>query len=175
MMPAPLIIDTHCHVQRSSSEGDCEGDSAGVDVGVRYCPMAVDEGDWAVLPTLEHVAAFGLGVHPWRAHRVAAGWEARLEAALQAQPHALVGEIGLDKAARAPETGQTEWEAQLAVFRAQLRMAGALGRPVSVHCVRAHGPLYEELKGLPPEAAAPPTLALHSYTGSPDLAVSLLK
>lgn len=165
MAPAPLI-DTHCHVQRDTNTITAQEDE------VQYCPMAVDEGDWAVLPTLSGVAAYGLGVHPWRAHLVAAGWEERLEAALKAQPKALVGEIGLDKAVRTPETGETEWESQLAVFKAQMRLAGVLGRPVSVHCVRAHGALYEVLKDC---VAAPPTVALHSYTGSPDMAVSLLK
>lgn len=171
MAPAPLI-DTHCHVQRDTDTITAQEDE------VQYCPMAVDEGDWAMLPTLNGgIAAYGLGVHPWRAHLVAAGWEERLEAALKAQPEALVGEIGLDKAARTPETGKTEWESQLAVFKVQMRLAGVLGRPVSVHCVRAHGALYEVLKDLQQSngEAALPTVALHSYTGSPDMAESLLK
>lgn len=161
---APLI-DTHCHIQRDDSSAPTDD--------VLYCPMAVDEDDWEALPTLNGVAAYGLGVHPWKAHLVTPGWLDRLEVALKAQPEALVGEIGLDKAARSPETGQTEWEAQLTVFKAQMRLAGCLGRPVSVHCVRAQGALYEALKEL--EQAAPPTMALHSYTGSPDQATSLLK
>jgi len=186
------MIDTHCHIQRgdaaaaassnappTATPAQAHAQADGESDDVRYCVMAVEEEeDWAVLPSLDHseVAAFGLGIHPWRAHRAANGWEKRLEEALLAHPEALVGEIGLDKAARTPETGQTEWAAQLSCFCTQMRLAGRLDRPASVHCVQAHGTLYDYLK----EAQAkgeptPPTVALHSYTGSPDLAVSLLK
>lgn len=173
-----VLVDTHCHVQRDASASSPastsseEGDAS----SVIYCPMAVDERDWEALPKLSGCFTYGLGIHPWRAHLATAGWEGRLERALRAHPEAVVGELGLDKAAKAPETGKTEWDAQLAVFRAQMRLAAALDRPVSVHCVRAHGAFHNFLK----EAQArgeptPPTVALHSYTGSPDLAVSLLK
>jgi Tat protein secretion system quality control protein TatD with DNase activity len=61
----------------------------------------------------------------------------------------------------------------VSAFDAQMALAGELGRPVSIHCVKAHGHLYEWLRGQPVEAL-PPTLALHSYTGSPDMARALL-
>jgi Tat protein secretion system quality control protein TatD with DNase activity len=198
-----VLIDTHSHIQRDaaasaaaaaaattmaaaaaaaaanqaqSEEEEEEGER------VLHCPMAVEEGDWAALASLgtttdgKDIASYGLGIHPWKAHQAAPGWESRLEAALKAHPEALVGECGLDKAARTPDTGQVEWEAQLACFHAQLRLAASLGRPVSVHCVRAHGAVYEHLKQAEARGeATPPTVALHSYTGSPELAVSLLK
>lgn len=178
-----LVIDTHCHIQRDTSNagGDAEEDTHRPPDGegdVLYCPMAVDEGDWAaVLKLRGSIAAYGLGIHPWRAHKATAGWEGRLEAALRADPAAIVGECGLDKAAKTPETGQTEWAAQQAVFEAQMRLAATLERPVSVHCVRAHGALYEYLREAQAkgEGATPPTVALHSYTGSPELAISLCR
>lgn len=89
---------------------------------------------------------------------------------LEEHPYALVGEIGLDKAFRLPNHGpapdeldegmtpgrrdgralspyRVSIEHQTKVLDAQLRLAGELGRAVSVHGVQAPGHLYDALKG----------------------------
>jgi TatD DNase family protein len=125
------------------------------------------EADWAAV--LAHAASHGevipmLGLHPWFVAEASAGWPSRLEALLRSH-RAGVGECGLDFARK-----ETDRVAQEAAFRAQLRLAHALRRPVAMHVVRAWGRLLNLLReeGVPPAGAM-----VHAYAGSVETARAL--
>jgi hypothetical protein len=98
-----------------------------------------------------------------------AAWRQRLQSLLDAHPGAIVGEVGVDRAAVIPGTrARVRFDHQLALLAEQLALAAELGRPASVHCVRGYGHLLSLFAGLPGPGACPPAVMLHSYGGSPE-------
>lgn len=94
---------------------------------------------------------------------------AKLEAMLKKYPKALVGEVGLDKAFRIKfDYGlsklKTSMDHQQRVLESQLKLAQKLRRPVSLHGVQCHMPLFETCLKFPDI----PAICLHSFSGSPD-------
>ncbi|KAA8910219.1 hypothetical protein TRICI_004237 [Trichomonascus ciferrii] len=89
---------------------------------------------------------------------------------LEMHPNAILGEAGLDKAFRLPQKHgdkklspyKVDMGHQQEVFKRQLSVAVDLGRPVSVHGVQCQNAVYECIMSHPP-----PSVCLHSYTGSP--------
>eukprot|EP00892_Ulva_mutabilis_P003913 jgi/Ulvmu1/1894/UM012_0052.1 len=97
------------------------------------------------------------------------GWREEMLALLRKWPRAIVGEIGIDRAARVPGTKCiTSYSHQWSLFEDQMAIAAEHRRPVSLHCVQAYGHLRDHLRSLNP-ADAPPRIMLHSYGGSPEM------
>ncbi len=116
-------------------------------------------------------------------------WLSDLETRLTQHPNLIVGEIGLCKMARfirefpkALGGKATALQLQKIVFKRQLELAAKFRRPVTVHCVNAHGLLMETLTEILNETTReaenvsdsekkksdifPPAVAMHSFTGT---------
>ena len=109
--------------------------------------------------------AFGL--HPWYVKERREDWLVTLRGYLVAFPHAIVGEMGLDRWIEQPDIA-----AQLECFRAQHALACELDRPVTIHCLRAFGMLEETLRALP---RLPRGFLLHSYGGPAEMVPAFIK
>lgn len=137
--------------------------------GVARCVVnATCEADW---PAVEALALAdpdfvlpSFGIHPWKAHSASAGWRERLAVLLDKHPHATLGECGLDKWVSFPPL-----DVQLPVFHAQLALSREMGRPLTIHCLKAWGALMESLAVVPP-----PRFLMHSFGGSLETARQLL-
>ena len=167
-MIAPRFFDAHGHLQdpRVGPEVAAllQRASAARVEGVACC--GTGPGDWdAVLDLASRHPSIHplLGLHPWRVPDAPQGWVEGLRRRLEGGGAGL-GECGLDFG-RAGDR-----EAQVAAFRAQLRLARELDRPLALHCVKAWGPFLAILReeGLPAAGGM-----VHAYSGSAEVARDL--
>lgn len=137
---------------------------------------SVDRADWDILP---HVHApngptlyFSLGLHPYYVLEITSEASRDLLKELQFRVLSAVserdarmcaiGECGLDfLRGRAPD----QRAHQISVFREHLDLARTTGLPLTIHCVKAHGPMLELLR----ERPTPPSV-MHAFSGSADVA-----
>lgn len=136
------------------------------------------EADWPAVAAL--AARFpwvypSYGLHPWDAGNRAEGWFDRLKERLAAEPHAAIGEIGLDRwiidSARPDDPRlaglrRAPLEEQGEVFIKQLSLAAAEDRPVTIHCLQAFGALEGLLRHVNTPARG---FLLHAYGGPLEL------
>jgi len=137
------------------------------------------ESDWGAVAEIARahpgLVLPSFGWHPWWLHEQETGWEERLEAVLKSCPAAGVGECGLDKWIHEPgaadrlrrvagrgDVPPAGMDRQVSVLRVHLRLATEMDRPLSLHCLRAWGPMLEVLAGGPLPGRG---FLLHSYGG----------
>ena len=99
----------------------------------------------------------------------------KLRELLQEESALIVGEIGVDKHWITSETGANEFEKQVDMFEPQFDLAVEIKRPVVIHCVRCHGYLSEFLRLRASSGQMPPSIYLHAFAGSAEMAKQLLK
>jgi len=122
------------------------------------------EADWpavAELATQHEWILPSFGLHPWYLRQRTPQWEETLREFLTRFPQSGVGEIGLDRWMENPDL-----EDQKSVFETQWRLAVALDRPITVHCLRAWGALDELLSTLPSPGRG---FLLHAYGGPAEM------
>lgn len=133
-----------------------------------------------------------IGVHPWFLHELfddhasddkddkePPKWISKMEDLLQEYPSMPVGEIGLDGFHFDPLTKKLtcSMERQVQALEWQLHLAIRCRRPVSLHCVRAMGPMMNSLAKVQKESSGmlPPMLYFHAFGGKAGTATQIIK
>ncbi len=158
------MFDAHLHLRDERIATDLqrfltEAQAGGL-TGCIDCACFPEQWDRKIAAPFEVLPAYGL--HPWQANDVPEAWLERLEAHLQSDAGALVGEIGLDGLRKVPDDGL----AQRKVLVAQLELAVRLQRPIVCHGARAWGALFDLLE---PWLSRLPAVLLHGVSFAPEL------
>lgn len=168
-MPIPLY-DCHNHLQDERLDS-CRDHALAAAVGQGVVRMVVNgsvESDWPTVLALARkhpVVLPSFGVHPWYVRELSPDWRQNLERHLDAVPSA-IGEIGLDRWIQ-----NYDLPAQEEVFLWQWNLAVERHLPVSVHCLRVWGRLFELLSQAPRLSTG---FLLHSYGGPKEMVAPLV-
>lgn len=138
--------------------------------GITRCVVnATREADWQAVGNLADAepgfVSPAFGIHPWQAHTANTGWQDRLASLLENYPQASIGECGLDQWISEPPMA-----IQRPVFIDHLRLASELDRPLTIHCLKAWGALFDAFSEAPP----PARFLMHSFGGSIETARRLI-
>jgi TatD DNase family protein len=159
------VIDTHCHLDVAAFDEDrdaviARAGAAGV-TGMLI--PGIRPRTWAALGALARRHAgggvrFAVGVHPQIVPELGEderGGDLEERIARASEDAVAIGECGLDG-------GTGERALQERIFRAHVRVARALGKPLVVHVLRAHDAAPRILRE---ERAGDCGVVLHSYSG----------
>ncbi len=171
------MIDSHCHIAGEEFAGDLDeviarARTAGVSrvFVILAAGDAQEQAQAAVVEARWPEVRFSIGVHPHQAHQFAAdprGAATSVREQFARTPSArAIGEIGLDY-----HYDFSPREAQDAVFRAQVRLALELDRPVVIHTREAEDDTVAILRE---EGQGRLRGVLHCFTGTPTLARAAL-
>ena len=162
--------DAHNHLQDPRLGDPAPIIAAMKQAGIGRCIVnATQESDWhqvaSLASTYQDFIEPAFGIHPWHAHTACAGWQQRLVDLLSAHPRASLGECGLDSWTSAPTLA-----IQTSVFAEHLKLAHQMDRPLTIHCLKAWGALFDALAQTPP----PRRFLMHSFGGSVETARRLI-
>jgi TatD DNase family protein len=164
------LFDTHIHLDRLPP-GDLPGDveQARQQGITSFLIPGITPSHWDHMTALagEHAGVFlAPGVHPLAAELWSPQVEEQLVQLLAHPAVVAIGEIGLDSKLSVPQ------ELQEKVFRAQLRLAVAAGRPLLLHCRGRLARCFEIFR----EEQGPRVGGiLHAFSGSVEMAKVALR
>lgn len=147
------FVDAHCHYDADAFCNYCGG-------GLFIC-NATCESQWSAIlngARDDNRIIPAIGIHPWHVSESRPGWDVRMRDVLVQNPHAMVGEIGLDMT-------RADVQVQLGFFQRQYEMAADLRRGVHIHCVHAWDAMLRVLRDCPP----PPVIVMHRFSGSTEI------
>src|SRR5439155_5100771 len=167
------VIDSHCHLADETFANDLHDVIARArDAGVARVMVILDGGNAAEADQARRIAdlwpdtRFAVGVHPHQAHQFSDDPDRAAAAArdqIASTPAArTIGEIGLDY-----DYDFSPRDVQQAVFRAQVRLALELDRPVVIHTREADDDTITILRE---EGRGVLRGVLHCFTGDAALA-----
>lgn len=156
-----MLVDTHCHLDFPilADQIDAVVARAQQHGVTRFVVPAVAAEHFERVVTLasHHAFGFALGLHPCFLSEHSATSLKALEQALQTYQPLAVGEIGLDF-----YHGLDTSEQQLALFKAQLRLAKRFELPVILHVRKAHDQVLKVLRELQFQQGG----VVHAFSGS---------
>lgn len=144
-----LPLDAHAHIEPGIASAEI--------AALRSCVVAVTRTLDEYARTHERTdraVVWGAGCHPGLVRAVKGFSTSRMQAAIATTP--VIGEVGLDGAARTP------MESQILALRAILEIAAEMPRLLSIHSYRATDLVLRELREFRPDGAI-----LHWWLGSP--------
>ena len=176
-----MLHDAHNHLQFDELTPhweEIERDLAGIRLGRAVVNGTHPDDDWGAVSAL--AARFpwvipSYGVHPWDVGTRPADWQTKFTARFAAEPHAVVGEIGIDRwilKSTDPHDPHLDGvvaaplEEQIEVFTWQLGWAAVHNRPASIHCLHAWGELLHTLRDAPLPRGG---FLLHAYGGPTEM------
>jgi len=130
-------------------------------LGIEHAVVnGTQESDWNDVTEFADAHSWVLpsyGLHPWQVRGRSAHWLGALERLLAGNPAAAIGEVGLDRWIEGHDLDD-----QSEVFRAQVALAAKHQRAITIHCLRAWGPLWDILRE---EALPAHGFLIHAYGG----------
>ena len=163
-MPPPLY-DAHNHLANCDLTAHRSAIRQTLtDIGVRKCVVnGTAPEDWQDVIELagdDPTVIPAIGLHPWNVNHAPDDWQASFRKALE-RGVGVIGEIGLDLWIEGHDI-----ERQQKAFNWQLAQATSGNLPVSIHCLRAIGPMTETLRAVELPRRG---IHLHAYNGSVEI------